>query len=230
METKRRIVTIDGPAGAGKSTIARSAARALGFAFLDTGAIYRAATLAAMNAGLDLKAEHLDTGKVFKAVDDCRVDLVLEGTDKLVVVLDGRNVTEEIRSQNVTRCISHVADIQEVRALITERTREIAASGGFVCEGRDQGTVVFPDAFLKIYLWAEPAERARRRAEDLKKAGETVGTLEDLEREIRRRDMLDMSREVGGLKKAADAEEIDSTHLSVEQVTEKIASLARQRM
>lgn len=223
------IITIDGPAGAGKSTVARGVAKALGFSYLDTGAIYRVATLAAMRAGIDL-ANMQNPKRVFDAVDQCKLKFVYPDEDSPVhVFLDGDDVTAEIRTEAVTQNIRYVADLREVRAISSDLQRSIAAKGKFVCEGRDQGTVVFPDAFLKIYLWASPEVRAGRRTQELRERGDTVDTREMLTK-IRDRDRLDMSREVGGLKKAHDAVELDTSNMTAQQAIDAIVKLARERL
>lgn len=224
------MITIDGPAASGKSSVARAVAARIGFQYLDTGAIYRAATLAAMRAGIDLEARKLDREKVRAAVQACKLEMRWNKDDplKLSVILDGSDVTREIRTENVTKNIRYVADLRDVRELATQLQRRIAASGRFVTEGRDQGTVVFPDAMLKIYLWASPEERAKRRCRELESVGEQANVTE-IERAIRVRDQLDMAREVGALKKAFDAVEVDSTHMTPEQAVEAIVALAQSK-
>jgi len=223
------IVTIDGPAGSGKSTVGKMLAKKLGFQYLDTGALYRVATLAVMRAGIDLKAEPLDEKAVCAVVDSCKVTLTWDANKPQVVTLDGDDVTQAIRSEEVTNLIRYVADMRDARKLCSDLQREIARAGRFVCDGRDQGTEVFTDAFLKIYLWASPRVRAERRFQELEARGESV-PLEDLERRIRMRDQLDMAREVGALRRAKDAVEIDSSELSIEETVEAIYAHCVTRM
>jgi cytidylate kinase len=189
------IVAIDGPAGAGKSTVARAAARALGFAYLDTGAMYRAAGLAADPVAADIG---LDNGRV---------------------LLDGRDVTAEIRTPQAAEQASVVAARPEVRAAMVAKQRAIMAAGDWVAEGRDIGTVVAPDAGLKVFLTAAPEERARRRAAELGADVETVLADQTL------RDERDRTREASPLQAAPDAVELDTTGLSIDEVVERIAAL-----
>ncbi len=224
-----RIITIDGPAASGKSTVGRIVAARLGFQFLDTGAIYRTATLAAMNAGIDLQAERVDFQAIIDAVDNCKLEMNWQEDAPVIVRLDNKDVTQKIRTEWVTENVRYVADLREVRELASKLQRQIAEPGNFVSDGRDQGTEVFPNAFLKIYLWAAPDKRARRRFEEIKGTSEEI-SLEELERKMRNRDRLDMSREVGALKKAIDAVEIDSSDLTIQEVSNKIVELAEERL
>jgi len=191
------IVAIDGPAGAGKSTVARAAARALGFQYLDTGAMYRAAGLADDPVAADIR---LDDGRV---------------------LLDGRDVTAEIRTPEASERASIVAARPEVRAAMVAKQRAIMATGDWVAEGRDIGTVVAPDAELKVFLTADPRERARRRAAELGLDPDAVL------REQALRDERDRTRATSPLVPAPDAVELDTTGLTVDEVVARIAELAR---
>ena len=219
------IITIDGPSGAGKSTIARLAALRLGLRYLDTGAMYRAVTLHCMLAGI-----HLDQPKeiagVLKDVQ-LRVEFAHEGPMR--VHLGDRDVTDKIRTQEVTRNIHYVADVMEVRNYLVEMQRKIGEAGNLVTEGRDQGTLVFPNANLKIYMFATPEVRARRRHTELRERGQEASYEEVLE-DVSKRDYLDMGRELGGLKKALDAVELDTSELAPDQVAEAIVKLAKSRL
>lgn len=219
------VITIDGPSGAGKSTIARLVARRLALRYLDTGAMYRALTLHCMRRGVHLERSQ----EVASCLDDVefRVELTLEGPMR--VFLGESEVTEEIRSQAVTRNIHYVADVLEVREFLVEMQRRIGEAGEIVTEGRDQGTLVFPDASLKIYMFASPEVRARRRYNELLDRGQDA-TYEEVLEEVARRDHLDMGREFGGLKKALDAVELDTSELGPEDVTEEIVKLAKSRL
>jgi cytidylate kinase len=211
------IVTIDGPAGAGKSSVARRLAARLGFRFLDTGAMYRAVVLAARDAGLawtETEAlERLTEALVFEFRDD-------------QVWLNGRDVTDEIRAQEVSAAIHHVADNPRIREHLVSLQRRIAGSGNVVTEGRDQGTVAFPDARCKFFLTAEPEERARRRFAQLKSSGR-ADSLDEVLRQQQQRDERDAVRPVGGLRQADDAIVVATDDLSCEQVVDRLEHIAR---
>ncbi|HHM12084.1 MAG TPA: (d)CMP kinase [Planctomycetaceae bacterium] len=213
------IITIDGPAGAGKSTIARRVAKQLGFDFLDTGAMYRAVTWAALKRGVDVTDGDAVTALAAQ---------IAYHTDGDRVFVDGRDVTEAIRSPEVSRAVSDVAAHPGVRRELVHWQREAAKGKSIVTEGRDQGTVVFPDAELKIFLTASPEERARRRVAQWREQGVEVDYEQVLE-EQRRRDELDRTRPVGALQRAPDAVVIDTDGKSVEEVVEQIVDLARER-
>ena len=212
------IVTIDGPAGAGKTTVAKALAQRLGACFLDTGAMYRAVALAGRQAGIDWQdASQLAT--VARSMD--------LGLDDSGVRLNGQDVTSAIRSSELTPYIRQAADDPGVRAELIDRQRAFAAQGDLVTEGRDQGTLVFPDADYKFFLTASPEERARRRLSDLRKRGETP-TLEQVLRQQQQRDRQDQAREWGRLSRAADAIEVDTDGLSLGQVVARLEQLVRQ--
>lgn len=214
------IVVIDGPAGAGKSSAARELARRLGFRFLDTGAMYRAVTLAALRRGIAWD----DAAALAALTRDVRVEL---RGDR--VMLDDEDVTQAVRAPHVTGLIYHLADNAEVRAHLVELQRQAAQGQSVVTEGRDQGTVVFPEAECKIFLTATPAERARRRMGDLLARGQTISFDEVLEQQTLR-DQRDSQREVGALRQADDAIEVITDGLTPEQVVEKLEQLIRARM
>lgn len=202
------IVTIDGPAGTGKSTVARMLANLLGFQFLDTGAMYRMVAFRTIAEGIDpANAETVE-----ELTHRLRMELV-NGT----ILLDGENVESHLRSPDVTRIASFVAQIPMVREELVHRQRSIADSHDIVCEGRDQGTVAFPHAEHKFFLTADPAERARRRKIELEARGATVD-FEELLREQSARDRRDAERAVAPLKPATDAHVIDTTELDIQAV------------
>ena len=198
------IVAIDGPAGAGKSTVARAAAQALGFTYLDTGAMYRCVALARLR---DSES------------DPATLEIVLAGN----VMLDGEDVSDEIRSPAVTELASEVAAESQVRAAMAARQQQMLASGDWVAEGRDIGTVIAPHAELKIFLTADPAERARRRAE------QTGRPLSDVLADQQERDRRDGERDLSPLLAAADAVQLDTTTLSADDVIAEIVQLAARR-
>lgn len=210
------IVTIDGPAGAGKSSVARALARRLGFRFLDTGAMYRAVALAGLRRGLDW-----DSPDVLARLAQ-QLDIQVSG-DRIVI--DGEDVTEVVRTSEVTAVTRYAADNPQVREHLVQLQRVLARNDDIVAEGRDQGTVVFPNAECKIFLTASPEERARRRLRDLQSQREPA-TLEQVLAAQQRRDREDASRPVGPLIPAPDAVEVCTDGLALEQVVDKLESLA----
>ncbi|HEY7326710.1 MAG TPA: (d)CMP kinase [Gemmataceae bacterium] len=214
------IITIDGPAGAGKSSAARALAQCLGFEFLDTGAMYRAVALASLRAAINLR----DESALAALVSSLRLEMPPGGR----VLLEGEDVTLLIRTREVTAATGAVADSPAVRRRLAQMQREIAHERNMVCEGRDQGTIVFPDAACKFFLIADPKERARRRQQEMGARGDRV-ELEQLLREQEIRDRCDADRDLAPMKPAADAVHLDSTQLSLEQVVEMMAAEVRRR-
>jgi cytidylate kinase len=213
------IVTIDGPAGAGKSSAARGLARRLGFHFLDTGAMYRAVTLAARERGLDLA----DPEQLNSLVRSIRVELVGDR-----VMLERRDVTDAIRKFEIAASTHYAADNPVVRAQLVIWQREAAAGADVVTEGRDQGTVVFPNAECKIFLTADEQERARRRHRDLATRGEDIPFDEVLTNQ-QLRDQRDASRSVGALVKADDAIEVSTDGRTPEEVVAELERIVRSK-
>jgi cytidylate kinase len=218
------VITIDGPAASGKSTAARLLARKLKASFLDTGAMYRAVTLAAMRAGIDLSNEK----SLLDIIWSCEFQFSeLGGT--MTVRIDEADVTEQIRSLEVTANARFIAAAPRVRQELVKMQRHFAADHRkIVTEGRDQGTVAFGDADIKFYLTADSFERARRRQAELQAKG-IDGDLEQIQEAIEKRDESDESRTVGPLKPADDAIVIDTTYLSIEQVVEKLAGYVKKK-
>ncbi len=234
------IVAIDGPAGSGKSTVARALARQLGFAYLDTGAMYRCAAMFALDrlGGLDATPERI--AAIAPQLASLRIELrdgdagggprrvLLDGRDADAgggprrVLLDGRDVTEEIRTPEVSEMASLVAADPGVRTALVAKQRELLAEGDWVAEGRDIGTAVAPEAQVKVFLSATPQERAARRAAELGADVQRIAVEQAI------RDARDAGREHSPLRAAADAVAIDTTGMSVEQVVERIAALARE--
>lgn len=210
------VITIDGPAGSGKSTTARLVAQRLGFLFLDTGAMYRAFTLKALRSGVNLDDE-TDLAKLTNST----IIRLIAANGTWEVLLDGETVTREIRNEKVSRFVASVAVHPAIRHWMVNLQRQFAAQGQVVAEGRDVGTVVFPTAGLKIFLIASLEERARRRLKDYE-IGSDDSELQRIMEQIKARDNTDETRNASPLKKAPDAIEIDTTNLSIEQQVELI--------
>ena len=217
------VIAIDGPAGAGKSTVARKLAERMGLDYVDSGATYRAAALRVLESNISPEDEQA----VSELIGRAEIEFKTNGS-KIQVLLDGEDVTEKIRTPQVTLAAAKVSRLSEVRKKLITLQRSLARGHGIVMEGRDIGTVVFPEAKLKIFLKADPEERARRRLRDEEKRGRHA-TLEQTAYEIGRRDQLDAERKISPLVPAADALEIDSTNLSADEVVERIMELARKR-
>jgi cytidylate kinase len=218
------VIAIDGPSGSGKGTVSRRVAAALGWQLLDSGALYRIVALAGARAGLE--ADDQDGHAALARGLDIRFEADETGAER--VLLDGREVTREIRSEQAGNAASRVAAWPGVRSALFERQRGFMEPPGLVADGRDMGSVVFPDAQLKIFLTASTEERARRRHKQLKEKGLSVN-LAALSAEIAERDRRDATREVAPLVACADAVVIDSTDLGVDAVVEKVLALARER-
>jgi cytidylate kinase len=213
---KRLIVAIDGPAGAGKSTVAKRLAKELGYTYMDTGAMYRAFAWKARQKAIDLEDEQ----KLGAALAQTNVELSdRDGNAK--VFLDGEDVTDKIRTPELSQWASKISALRPVRERMVELQRAMGAKGGVVVEGRDIGTVVFPQAEVKIFLTADSEERARRRFAELEGQGKRV-TLDETLGEMEERDRRDQQRALAPLRQAEDAVAVDSTHRSIEEVLERI--------
>ncbi len=219
-EDRSVVVTIDGPAGAGKSTVSKLLAERLGYEFLDTGAMYRSVTLAALNRSVN----PADEQAVFELAKGLRI--VLDGS---CVSLDGQDVSELIRSPEVNQAIGLVADNIPVRRLLSQWQRDWAKGRCVVTEGRDQGSEVFPDSPCKIFLVASSQERARRRQSELAEKGIVLDWETVLEQQ-NRRDHQDATRPVGGLRKAPDSIEVVTDGLALEEVVDRLAFIVRKRL
>jgi cytidylate kinase len=221
MSHQRIVVAIDGPAGAGKSTIAKSVAARLGFVYIDTGAMYRAVALWALRAGI----AETDVHKIEQLALEARITFAA-GTER--VYLNGEDVTEAIRQPEISAAASKISAISGVRRAMVQKQREMASNGSIVMEGRDIGSVVFPDARVKIFLDAPPRERVKRRHRELEGRGVTVdpnGTARDIEE----RDHRDRTRAEAPLMQAPDAVYVDSGGLTIEQVEEQVLKIVRER-
>jgi CMP/dCMP kinase len=222
MSAKRIVVAIDGPAGAGKSTIARRIASRMGFLYIDTGAMYRAVALWAQRAGVGL-GDHLNLEQLARAAE---IEL---RSNPSGVLLNGEDITELIRNAEISQAASKASAIPGVRRALVEKQRAMGEVTSIVMEGRDIGTVVFPDAEVKIFLDAAPEIRAQRRLDELKAKGPTDQTFDSVLKDITERDTRDRSRSEAPLMQAPDAEYVDSTRHSIEQVEERILALVRAR-
>lgn len=216
-------IAIDGPAGAGKSSIARAAAANLGFLYVDTGALYRTVALGVLERGLTAE----DADDIIALLPELDVSMgFVDGEQR--VFLNGEDVSEAIRRPEVSAAASTVSAIPAVRTFLFDLQRDMAKTNNVLMDGRDIGTVVLPDAQLKIFLTATPEERARRRYEQLKEKGGI--TYEEVLRDINQRDYQDTHRDIAPLKQAEDAVLLDTTHMSFDEVVETIETMAKERL
>jgi cytidylate kinase len=216
---KAKVIAIDGPAGSGKSTTARLVAKRLGFIFLDTGAMYRALTLKVLDEGIDPRSED----EVSKAAETSRIEIKQEdGTNR--ILLDGKDVTEQIRDSRIDEIVSFISTYRRVRETLVNLQRKIGENQNVVAEGRDTTTVVFPQAFVKIYLDCDLNERSKRKALEFQGKGTTT-SINDQKEKLSLRDRIDSKRELSPLKKDKDALLIDTTHLTIEQQVDKVIQI-----
>ncbi len=211
------IVAIDGPAGAGKSTIAKIIAKELGFLYIDTGAMYRALTLKVLEEKIDIKSVQ----QIIEVAHQSIIDLINNQDGSLKVLLDGRDVSQKIREPQITKFVSDIAKIKEVREIMLGLQRKLGKQRDAVLDGRDIGTVVFPEADKKFYIDAQFRERVNRRYKELKDAGQGI-TEDEIAADLSNRDIIDSTREVAPLKKADDAIYIDTTNMAIGEVVERI--------
>jgi CMP/dCMP kinase len=217
------IIAIDGPAGAGKSTVARAVARRLGYLFINTGAMYRAVAWKALHEGVSPD----DAGAVGRLAGESLIELT-GGVDSMRVLIDGRDITSEIATPQVGQAASIVSTIPAVRRALVARQQLMGRAGGVVMEGRDIGTQVFPDAEVKIYLDASPEARAQRRYDEDLARGVAVASPEEMREEIERRDHRDKTRADSPLTQVEDAVYIDSSEMTVDEVVERILEIAER--
>jgi cytidylate kinase len=221
--TRPLIIAIDGPSGAGKSTLGRMIARELNLLYIDTGAMYRAAALAVIESGVSMS----DREGVARVVDQAQINLAGD-PDSLQVMLDGRDISDRIRTEEVSHAASVISVVPEVRRALVRRQRELGSHGSVVLDGRDIGTVVFPNADIKFFLTAAPEERATRRYEEDRLSERNV-TFEETLADINTRDQRDSTRADSPLAIAEDAIVIDSTELSIRDVFERMIEVIRER-
>ena len=212
-------IAIDGPGAAGKSTIAKCLAKKLNYVHLDTGAMYRSTAYKALQNHICLEDEEA----VCKMLENTKIQLATDGS----IFLDGEDVSDKIRTNEISLAASLVSKLANVRRMLVERQQEMAKEKGFIMDGRDIGTVVLKDAEVKIYMTATPMARAKRRYDQNIAKNIPTGSIEEIAREIAERDLQDMTRENSPLKKADDAIEIDTSDMSIEEVTERIYGLAK---
>ncbi|MEC8596825.1 MAG: (d)CMP kinase [Bacteroidota bacterium] len=223
-------IAIDGLSASGKSTLAQGLAKALNYLYIDSGAMYRAVALFALREKLVDREGHLDEAGLVASLD--RVFLTFRfnpASGRGEICLNGRNVEKEIRTHEVSRCVSLIAKVGAVRDKLVKSQQQMAAAGGVVMDGRDIGTVVLPDAEVKFFMTASAEARAERRHTELLKRGRTV-TLEDVHANLAERDHIDSTRDQGPLKQADDAVVIDNSDLSIEQQFEHMMSLVQERL
>lgn len=210
------IIAIDGHSSSGKSTVAKQVAKALGYIYLDSGAMYRSVTLFALRNGLASNGK-VDKEALIKRLNEIKIDFRFNPeTEQNITFLNGENVEEEIRQLPVSSYVSPVATIREVRKQMVKQQQEMGRNKGIVMDGRDIGTVVFPNAELKIFMTASPEVRAQRRFDELKAKGQDVN-FEDILKNVQERDHIDSNREVSPLKKADDALELDNSYMTREE-------------
>ena len=221
---RRIVITIDGPSGSGKSTVGRRLAERLGYRYIDTGAMYRVAALKAKELSMDID----DEDKLTSVCSDMEILFVQEG-DEIRTFCNGQDVSEAIREPEISELASEISTRKAVRDILVEMQRRMGTGGGVVVEGRDIGTVVFSGAELKFFLDSTPEERGRRRFEELMEKGIWV-SLEETVAEMRRRDQRDRRRKLSPLQKAEDALVINSTHMTIDEVVEKMLEEAHRRI
>jgi cytidylate kinase len=223
LEDRRLIIAIDGPSGAGKSTVGKNLAKRLGYLYIDTGAMYRAVALKVKERSIEPK----DEMALSRLVSSIRISFVTDG-DESSILCNGEDITQAIRSPEISRMASEISKNSVVREALVRMQREMGKEGGVVLEGRDIGTVVFPDADVKFYLDADPEERGRRRYREFSDKGVEVDFKKTL-KEVVERDQNDMSRSLSPLKRAEDAIFIDSTCRSVEEVVSEMCRIATEK-
>ncbi|MGI9526034.1 MAG: (d)CMP kinase [Weeksellaceae bacterium] len=225
----QKIIAIDGHSSTGKSSLSKQISKKLGFIHIDTGAMYRAITLYAMRNGL-LENGVVNKEGLIKSLDDITINFEYNPvSEKNEIILNGENVEKKIRTMEVSNNVSHIAKIDEVRSLLVKIQRSLATETGIVMDGRDIGTVVFPDAPVKIFLTASADVRAQRRYDELKAKGDDV-TLEEVTANVNARDKMDSERSNSPLKKAGDAIEVNNDYLNAEETVETVLKIINEKL
>lgn len=223
---RKPIVAIDGPAGAGKSTVTKRFAKKLGLIYLDTGAMYRAVTWFIQKENINPDNEI----ELLKGLSNLNLDIYIAGSGIQHVMLNDQEISDEIRNPKVTEAVSRIASKAAVREKLTAQQKMIGRKGGIVAEGRDIGSTVFPDAELKVFLTASPKERARRRATDLMNQGFSVPNLQEIENQIQQRDKIDSTRKIAPLVQAKDAKKVITDGMTIDQVIETLIKMFREEI
>lgn len=222
-------IAIDGYSSCGKSTLAKEIAKALNYVYVDSGAMYRAVTLYCQSEGLITKG-HYDATEIVRALPEIEISFQFKAElGKSITLLNGKDVETDIRTSTITQDVSVISAISEVRSKLVQIQQEMGAQGGVVMDGRDIGTVVFPNAELKLFMTASTEVRAKRRFDELTAKGETI-SLEEVKTAIVRRDQIDMNREISPLRKAEDAIELDNSHLNREEQFERAMQLINSKL
>ena len=225
MDSPKITIALDGPAGSGKSTTARDVAKQLNYVFIDSGAMYRAVTLKVLRENIDPCNEE----EVAKVAKNIKIELK-PNPERTEIYMDGEDVSSDIRTEAIAKAIGPIARNPKVREEMVARQQQMGKKGGVVMDGRDIGTVVFPNAHLKVYMTASPEVRARRRVSEYEKSGNTApATYEEILADIKQRDHNDMTREVGPLKQAEDAVLLETDGMNISQQVDAVVGMAKER-
>lgn len=228
---KKITIAIDGHSSCGKSTMAKALARTLGYIYVDTGAMYRAVTLFALRHGLmDAESKQIDIEALQKCVGDVRVTFAYDAEGRMQTLLNGEVVEQEIRQMTVSNCVSPIAALPFVRERLVAMQQQMGQKGGIVMDGRDIGTVVFPNAELKVFVTASAEVRAQRRLAELQGKGDTTTTFDEVLKNVEERDYIDSHREVSPLRQADDALLLDNSHMSIPEQNALLMKWVEERI
>lgn len=224
-------IAIDGHSSCGKSTMAKKLAKDLGYIYVDTGAMYRAVTLFALNSGImNAETKVIDEAALQAQINDVHISFTLNAEGKMQTMLNGNNVEQEIRQMTVSGCVSPIAALGFVRERMVALQQQMGKDGGVVMDGRDIGTVVFPDAELKVFVTASAEVRAERRLKELREKGDTTTTFEEVLKNVEERDYLDSHREVSPLRQAEDALLLDNSNMTIPEQNEQLMAWAQEKI